>query len=79
MIGAARVCSSNEQIPRSVMFARAERQEIPGRSIHPAVACDEPTSIFAALLDGLTNQERYTIKMRNGELYIEPTLQRRAA
>jgi len=40
---------------------------------------DEPTCIFAALIDGLTGQERYTLEMRNCELYIEPTFARRAA
>jgi hypothetical protein len=41
-----------------------------------APTLDEPTCIFAALIDGLTDRERYAIEVRNGELYIQPTLRR---
>ena len=39
----------------------------------PAAAPDEPMSILAALIDGLTSGERYTIEARNGELFVTPT------
>jgi hypothetical protein len=44
--------------------------------VSPAPALDEPTCIFAALIDGLTSQERYSLEVRNGELYIAPTRRR---
>ena len=37
-----------------------------------AAASDEPMSILAALIDGLTSGERYTIEARNGELFVTP-------
>ena len=38
----------------------------------PAAALDEPMCIFAALIDGLTSPERYTVEARDGELFITP-------
>ena len=38
----------------------------------PAPAPDEPMCIFAALIDGLTSPERYTVEARNGELFVTP-------
>jgi hypothetical protein len=32
----------------------------------------EPICIFAALIDGLTSPERYTVETRNGELFVTP-------
>ena len=38
-----------------------------------------PICIFSALIDGLTDQERYTLEVRNGELHIQPAPLRREA
>ena len=40
--------------------------------VAPAPTLDEPMCLFAALVDGLTNSERYTIVARNGELFVTP-------
>ena len=45
----------------------------------PAAESVIPTCIFSALIDGLTNQERYTLEVRNGELHIQPTPRRHEA
>lgn len=42
----------------------------------PPQALDEPVCIFAALIDGLTNCERYALEARNGELFIVPVHRR---
>jgi hypothetical protein len=44
-------------------------------AVGPTVAApvlDEPVCIFAALIDSLTSSGRYSLKVRNGELFIEP-------
>jgi hypothetical protein len=35
-----------------------------------ALAIDEPACILAALIDGLTSPEHYSLQVRNGELFI---------
>jgi hypothetical protein len=40
-------------------------------TVHTA-APDEPMSILAALIDGLTSGESYTVEARNGELFVAP-------
>jgi len=37
-----------------------------------APAPGEPTYILAALIEGLTSTERYTVETRNGELFVAP-------
>jgi hypothetical protein len=39
-------------------------------------APDEPTCIFAALIDGLTSPERYLVEVHDGELFIAPAHRR---
>ena len=45
----------------------------------PAAESVTPICIFSALIDGLTDQERYTLEVRNGELHIQPAPRRRQA
>lgn len=40
----------------------------------PDRADDAPACILAALVDGLTSPQRYSLQVRNGELFIVPTL-----
>ena len=35
---------------------------------------DAPTCMLAALIDSLTSPERYSLEVRNGELFIAPAL-----
>jgi len=37
---------------------------------------DEPSCIFAALVDSLSSSERYTLEARGGELFITPVRRR---
>jgi hypothetical protein len=41
-----------------------------------APTLDEPVSIFAALIDGLTSCQRYTVEARDGELFVMPVAPR---
>ena len=45
---------------------------VPTLEADPAPPVDEPMCIFAALIDGLTSPERYTIETRHGELFVTP-------
>jgi hypothetical protein len=40
---------------------------------------DKPACILAALIDGLTSPQRYSVQVRNGELFIEPARRRNGA
>ena len=40
----------------------------------PDRARDAPACILAALVDGLTSPQRYSLQVRNGELFIVPAL-----
>ena len=40
----------------------------------PDRAHDAPACMLAALIDGLTRPERYSLEVRDGELFIAPAL-----
>jgi hypothetical protein len=40
----------------------------------PDRARDAPACILAALVDGLTSPQHYSLQVRNGELFIVPAL-----
>ena len=53
---------------RSILHEAAR----PAWPTSPAPAQEEPVSVVAALIEALTNPERYSVVARDGELFIRP-------
>ncbi len=58
------------------MLTIIDRRAPAAEPLPPAAALDQPTCIFAALIDGLTSQDHYSLQVRGGELYIAPKRRR---